>query len=69
MFPGWRRTKSVTSVSHSGIDKKVDVISQLVAKPVPIFVESSISRPDTPTNSPSKRGNNYSLDLTFNYAC
>ena len=58
MFPGWRRTKSAATISHSGTDKRVDVlISQLVAKPVPLFVEPTISRPDTPTNSPTKRGN------------
>ena len=55
MFPGWRRTKSATSVSHSGSEKKMDhIISQLVTKPIPIFVESSIPRPDI--NSPTKRG-------------
>eukprot|EP00800_Vazella_pourtalesii_P013897 TRINITY_DN3401_c0_g1_i3.p1 TRINITY_DN3401_c0_g1~~TRINITY_DN3401_c0_g1_i3.p1 ORF type:complete len:190 (-),score=35.06 TRINITY_DN3401_c0_g1_i3:18-587(-) len=54
MFPGWRRTKSASSFSHSGPDRKMDqVISQLTSKQIPVIVES-VSRSDTPTNSPTK---------------
>ncbi|KAI6653506.1 TNF receptor-associated factor 4 [Oopsacas minuta] len=58
MFPGWRRTKSASLISHPGSDRRMDsVISQLTSKPVPLILESPISRPDTPTNSPTKPAN------------
>ena len=67
MFPGWRRTKSASSFSHSGSDRKMDqVISQLTSKQVPLTVES-VSTSDTPTNSPTKPANRGTVMLCIVY--